>query len=58
MSEDGKWFVSGGRDKVMGVWDVSEREFKWVIGLKGYKDVVIVSYNMVFWWIRLICCIS
>ncbi|OWZ28388.1 ribosomal RNA-processing protein 9 [Cryptococcus neoformans AD2-60a] len=39
-SEDGKWLVSGGRDKVMGVWDVSGREPKWVTGLKGHKDAV------------------
>lgn len=52
-SEDGKWLVSGGRDKVMGVWDVSEREPKWVTGLKGHKDAVTVSYNMFSWWIRL-----
>ncbi|ADV24458.1 ribosomal RNA-processing protein 9 [Cryptococcus gattii E566] len=39
-SEDGKWLVSGGRDKVIGVWNVSEREPSWVAGLKGHKDAV------------------
>lgn len=57
-SEDGKWLVSGGRDKVMGVWDVSGREPKWVTGLKGHKDAVTVSYNMIFWWIKLISRVS
>ncbi|WVQ79836.1 hypothetical protein IAT38_001936 [Cryptococcus sp. DSM 104549] len=39
-SEDGKWLVSGGRDKLMGVWDVSGREPRWVTGLRGHKDAV------------------
>ncbi|WVQ98318.1 hypothetical protein IAU59_005441 [Kwoniella sp. CBS 9459] len=39
-SEDGKWLVSGGRDKVIGVWDVSGDEPKWVRGLRGHKDAV------------------
>lgn len=47
-SEDGKWLISGGRDKVVGVWNVSEREPRWVAGLKGHKDAVTVSCDMVF----------
>jgi ribosomal RNA-processing protein 9 len=41
-SEDGKWLVSGGRDKIVGVWDVSG-EGKWVAGMRGHKDAVTVS---------------
>ncbi|WVF69527.1 hypothetical protein IAT40_004305 [Kwoniella sp. CBS 6097] len=39
-SEDGKWLVSGGRDKIIGVWDVSGDEPVWVRGLRGHKDAV------------------
>ncbi|WWD21731.1 hypothetical protein CI109_106218 [Kwoniella shandongensis] len=39
-SEDGKWLVSGGRDKIIGVWDVSGDEPRWVSGLRGHKDAV------------------
>ena len=42
-SEDGKWLVSGGRDKIIGCWDVSGDEAKWVAGLRGHKDAVTVS---------------
>ncbi|KAK8847644.1 hypothetical protein IAR55_005503 [Kwoniella newhampshirensis] len=39
-SEDGKWLVSGGRDEIIGVWDVSGDEPRWVSALKGHKDAV------------------
>ncbi|WVR04847.1 hypothetical protein IAU60_001859 [Kwoniella sp. DSM 27419] len=39
-SEDGKWLVSGGRDKLIGVWDVSGDEPKWVRAMRGHKDAV------------------
>ena len=42
-SEDGKWLVTGGRDKIVGVWDVSGEEGAWVTGMKGHKDAVTVS---------------
>lgn len=42
-SEDGKWVVTGGQDKMIGVWDVSEGEPKWVTGMRGHKDAVTVS---------------
>jgi ribosomal RNA-processing protein 9 len=42
-SEDGKWLVSGGRDKVIGVWDVAGDQPAWKAGMKGHKDAVTVS---------------
>jgi ribosomal RNA-processing protein 9 len=42
-SEDGKWLVSGGRDKVIGVWDVSGVQPVWRAGMRGHKDAVTVS---------------
>lgn len=43
-SEDGRWLVSGGRDKVIGVWDVSgEGEPIWRTGMRGHKDAISVS---------------
>ncbi|KAK4683996.1 ribosomal RNA-processing protein 9, partial [Tremellales sp. Uapishka_1] len=39
-SEDGKYLVTGGRDKVIGVWDVSTDQAEWVRGLSGHKDAV------------------
>ncbi|KAL7419087.1 pre-rRNA processing protein [Cryptotrichosporon argae] len=38
-SEDGKWVVSGGRDRVVGVWDV-RAEPTWVAGIRGHKDAI------------------
>ncbi|GAA5820509.1 hypothetical protein JCM11251_003023 [Rhodosporidiobolus azoricus] len=40
ISHDGKILASAGRDKVIGCWDVSGEEGKWVRGLGGHKDVV------------------
>lgn len=42
-SEDGKWLVTGGQDKIVGVWDMSGEESKWVAGMRGHKDAVSVS---------------
>jgi ribosomal RNA-processing protein 9 len=49
-SEDGKYLVSGGRDKLIGVWDVSTDDAKWLRGMKGHKDAVTVrvsSFKMI-----------
>ncbi|KAL1407030.1 pre-rRNA processing protein [Vanrija albida] len=35
-SEDGKWVVTGGADKLVGVW----RDGAWVAGMRGHKDAV------------------
>lgn len=43
VSFDGKILASGGKDKVVGVWDVSGEEGKWMRGLGGHKDKVAVS---------------
>ncbi|GAA6000077.1 hypothetical protein JCM10207_006040 [Rhodosporidiobolus poonsookiae] len=40
ISHDGKILASGGRDKVIGCWDVSGEGGKWTRGLGGHKDVV------------------
>ncbi|WVN91081.1 uncharacterized protein L203_106328 [Cryptococcus depauperatus CBS 7841] len=39
-SEDGKWLVSGGQDKTVGVWDISGHDPKWVTAFKGHKDAI------------------
>lgn len=41
-SEDGKWLVTGGRDKVVGVWNVEGEEPKWITGMRGHKDAITV----------------
>lgn len=35
-SEDDKWVVTGGADKLVGVW----RDGEWVTGMRGHKDAV------------------
>jgi ribosomal RNA-processing protein 9 len=52
-SEDGKYLLTGGKDKVIGVWQVespisneegaTDVEVKWMRGLGGHKDAVTVS---------------
>lgn len=52
-SEDGKYLLTGGKDKVIGVWQVdaasdvpedgSGAAVKWLRGLSGHKDAVTVS---------------
>ncbi|WRT64527.1 uncharacterized protein IL334_001459 [Kwoniella shivajii] len=39
-SEDGKFMVTGGRDKTIGVWNVQGDEPVWMTALKGHKDAV------------------
>jgi len=39
-SEDGKYLVSAGRDKKLGVWDISGDEPVWKHGIPGHKDAV------------------
>lgn len=43
VSEDGKVLASGGRDKVVGVWNVDGEGGRWLRGLGGHKDKVAVS---------------
>lgn len=40
-SEDDAWLVSGGRDKVVGVWRVKGGS-RWVTGMRGHKDAITV----------------
>ena len=42
LSHDGKVLASGGKDKVLGVWNVEGEEGKWLRGLGGHKDKVAV----------------
>lgn len=42
-SEDGRYLVSGGRDRVVGVWNVEGDEAKWITGMRGHKDAITVS---------------
>lgn len=44
-SEDGKWLVTGGQDRVIGVWDVSGETPEWTTGMRGHKDAVTVSFH-------------
>lgn len=50
LSLDGKVLASGGRDKVIGVWNVEGEKGSWVRGLAGHKDQVAVSefFSFVF----------
>jgi ribosomal RNA-processing protein 9 len=50
-SEDGRYLLSGGRDKMIGVWevggkDVEKGSVKWLKALSGHKDAVTVSDNL------------
>ncbi|GAA5872854.1 hypothetical protein JCM8547_005719 [Rhodosporidiobolus lusitaniae] len=40
ISADGRVLASGGRDKVIGCWDVAGEGGKWTRGLGGHKDAV------------------
>lgn len=42
-TENDKWLVTAGRDKLIGVWDVSGAEPEWKTGMRGHKDAVTVS---------------
>lgn len=39
-SEDGKYLATGGRDKVLGVWDISGDEPEHKIAIRGHKDAI------------------
>ena len=39
-SEDGKYLATGGRDKIIGVWDISGDEPVYKRGIPGHKDAV------------------
>lgn len=43
LSHDGNVLASGGKDKVVGVWNVEGEGGKWTRGLGGHKDRVAVS---------------
>lgn len=43
LSHDGSTLASGGKDKVIGVWNVEGEGGKWKRGLGGHKDKVAVS---------------
>lgn len=45
-SEDGKYLVSGGRDRIVGVWNVEDDEAKWISGMRGHKDAITVSCSL------------
>lgn len=47
-SEDGKYLVSGGRDRVVGIWNVEQEEPKWITGMRGHKDAVTVGQRLDF----------
>ena len=42
LSGDGKYLASGGRDRIVGVWDVEKSE--WVRGFRGHKDLISVRH--------------
>ena len=44
LSSDGKYLASGGKDRVIGIWDVeSADEISWVKGFTGHRDSISVS---------------
>ena len=44
VSSDGKYLASGGKDRVIGVWDVESTEgISWVKGFTGHRDSISVS---------------
>lgn len=54
VSGDGKWLVSGGRDRRVCVWDISgeegsgEGKMVWVKAFGGHKDSVVVRIPIMF----------
>ena len=43
LSSDGKYLASGGKDRVVGVWDVENTgEISWVKGFTGHRDSISV----------------
>ena len=44
LSSDGKYLASGGKDRVIGVWDVENEDgISWVKGFTGHRDSISVS---------------
>ena len=44
LSSDGKYLASGGKDRVIGIWDVEKAdEISWVKGFTGHRDSISVS---------------
>ena len=44
LSSDGKYLASGGKDRVIGVWDVENADgISWVKGFTGHRDSISVS---------------
>ena len=46
LSGDGKYLVSGGKDRRVGVWDVEKNE--WVKGFGGHRDTISVRRALSF----------
>jgi ribosomal RNA-processing protein 9 len=42
LSQDGRFLVSGGKEGIVGVWDVEGEKGRWVRGLKGHRDSITV----------------
>ncbi|GAA93531.1 hypothetical protein E5Q_00173 [Mixia osmundae IAM 14324] len=40
LSSNGKYLVTVGKDRMIGVWDTSAEGSKWRAGLKGHKDAI------------------
>ena len=45
LSSDGKILASAGRDKRLGVWDVSGDTPKWIRSFGGHRDIISVSLS-------------
>jgi ribosomal RNA-processing protein 9 len=44
LSSDGKYLASGGKDRVIGVWNVENHDgISWVKGFTGHRDSISVS---------------
>lgn len=44
ITDDGKLLASGGKDKLLGVWDLTNTEStEWKAGIRGHKDVISVN---------------
>ena len=47
LSSDGKYMASGGKDRVVGVWDVEDSDrILWVKGFTGHRDSISVSAHI------------